>query len=151
MYKKMLVPLDGSSLPECVLAHVRAIGAGCGIPQVVLLTVVEPLPNRVSAEVGESLMIDIEKKAQEDAKDYLAKLAEALRKDGVAAETAIVSGKPDHELLDYVKENQIDLVIMSTHGRTGISRWVLGSVADRVLHHCPVPVLLVPPGGSRAD
>jgi len=147
MYKKMLAPLDGSELAECTLAHTRAVAKGCRVPEVVLLRVVEPFPQ--VSELSEERRRDTEQKAQATAKDYLSKVADSLKKEGIAAQTAIVSGSPDHEVLDYADKNQVDLIIMSTHGRSGPSRWAWGSVTGRVLRHSKVPVLVVSPPGYR--
>lgn len=149
MYKKMLAPLDGSELAECTLTHTRAIAKGCQVPEVVLLRVVEPL--RQVYELGEEWRRNAEAKAQAEAKDYLSKVADSLKKEGIAAEAAVVSGRSADEILDYTKKNQVDLIVMSTHGMSGISRWVLGSVADRVIRHSTVPVLVISPLGCRID
>jgi nucleotide-binding universal stress UspA family protein len=152
MYKKILAPLDGSELSECTLEHLKAVATGCQVPEVVLLRVVEPLP-QVYDDGGLSpeWHKEAQKKAGEFATDYLAKVAASLKKEGIAAETASVSGRAADAILNYAKEHQVDLVVMSTHGRSGVSRWVLGSVADRVVRHSPVPVLTVPPAGCRID
>ncbi len=149
MYKKILAPLDGSELAECTLTHTRAIAKGCQVPQVVLLRVIEPLPQVGELELDEDWRRNAENKAQTAARDYLSKVADSLKKEGIVAETAVVSGRSANEILDYAKKNQVDLIVMSTHGRSGISRWVLGSVADRVLRHSTAPVLLVSPPGCR--
>ena len=75
--------------------------------------------------------------------------AEKLKSQGLTARTAVVSGNPSEEILDFAGKNQVDLIIMSTHGRSGVSRWVMGSVTDRVLRHSMVPVLAVSPPGCR--
>jgi len=153
MYKKILVPLDGSEFSECSLEHVRAVAAGCRVPKVVLLRVVEPLPGVY--ELGEEWRRNTEAKLQVEAKDYLSKVANNLKGDlkkgSVAIETVVVKGNPAYEILEYSKKNQIDLIIMSTHGRSGVSRWVMGSVADRVLRHSLAPVLIVSPAGCRGS
>ena len=147
MYKKILAPLDGSEFSECSLEHVRTVATGCQVPEVILLRVVEPV--RETYELGEDWRRDVEGKAQAEAKDYLAKVADDLKKGGVAAETTVVSGQPAEVILDYAKQNQVELIIMSTHGRSGVSRWAFGSVADRVLRHSAVPVLIVAPAICR--
>lgn len=63
--------------------------------------------------------------------------------------TAIERGKPTEAILDYAKANNVDLIVMSTHGRSGVSKFMLGSVADRVVRHAVQPVLLVTPPGCR--
>ena len=147
MYKKILVPVDGSELAECALGHVRAIAKGCNVPEVVLLMVVEPLRN--TYELGEDWYKSAEEKIRADAKDYLSKEVAALKKDSITASAVVMSDQPAEAILNYAKRNQVDLIIMSTHGRTGVSRWVIGSVADRVVHHSVAPVLSVSPAGCR--
>ena len=150
MYKKILVPLDGSEFSECALGHVRAIAKGCQVPEVVLLRVLEPVPNVVYAYViDDNLRKNIEKNAQTEFKDYLSKTADSLKRDGIVASIVVVSGQPADAILDYTKKNAVDLIIMSTHGRAGLSRWTLGSVADRVVRHSAAPVLTVSPAGCR--
>ena len=146
MYKKILAPLDGSELSECTLEHLKAVATGCQVPEVVLLRVVEPLP-QVYDDGGltPGWHDEAQKKAEEFARDYLAKVAASLKKEGISAETALVQGRAADKILDYIKQNQVDLVVMRTHGRSGVSRWVLGSVADRVLRHSAAPVLAVRP------
>ncbi|MFC2013844.1 universal stress protein [Chloroflexota bacterium] len=147
MYKKILVPVDGSELTECTLEHVRAIAKGCNVPEVILLRVVEPLRNVY--EFGEDWYKGAQEKIQAEAKDYLSKVVAALKKDGITADAVVVSDQPAEAILNYAKRNQVDLIIMSTHGRSGVSRWVIGSVADRVVRHSVAPVLAVSPAGCR--
>lgn len=141
MYTKILAPLDGSEFSECTLKHVRAVATSCNVPEVVLLRVLEPLEG--SYAMSDPWFSEIRDKAQLLAEDYLSKLTNDLKEDGIAAEGVVVRGRPDEEILAYAKNNQVDLVIMSTHGRSGVSRWFIGSVADRVVRHCVVPVLLI--------
>ena len=84
-----------------------------------------------------------------ESQDYLSRTADKLKQEGLAVETAILVGRAADEILGYASQNQVDLIIMSTHGRSGISRWVMGSVADRVLRHSAVPVLIIAPAGCR--
>jgi len=148
-YKKILVPLDGSELAECVLNHVTAIATGCHVPEVVLLGVVEPISQPVYAAFGDEQVRDMQKKTQKYVASYLSKVADSLKEDGIAVQIVVVSGRPAEEILDYANKNQVDLIIMSTHGRSGISRWVLGSVTDKVVRHSVAPVLTISPPGCR--
>ncbi len=152
MYKKILVPMDGSQFSECSLEHVRAIATGCQVPEVILLRVVEPVSPQVYAEgANMDWIADAEKTAQTNAENYVSQLAAKLKKEGVAAQHAISFGRPAEKIVDYARDNHVDLIIMSTHGRSGVSRWVLGSVADRVIHHSAAPVLVVAPQGCRSS
>ncbi len=157
MYKKMLAPLDGSELSECSLEHVRAVATGCQVPEIVLLRVIEPIHEPLEDEgASDDWRRSVRERAQAVAEGYLAKVANSLKKEGIAIETVVVPGGPDtggaaYEILEYAKKNQVDLIVMSTHGRSGISRWALGSVSDRVLRHSAAPVLVVSPAGCRND
>ena len=143
MYQKILAPLDGSELSESILRHVKTVATGCQVPEVVLLTVIQP-PQQVY-EVSADLLRAADERMQAETEDYLSKVADSLKEEGIATQTATIHGTPADEILDYAKKNQVDLIIMSTHGRSGVSRWVFGSVADGVLRHSAVPVLIAPP------
>jgi nucleotide-binding universal stress UspA family protein len=151
MYQKILVPMDGSKLAECVVEHVKLVATGCQVPTVVLLRVVEPIGLRsyLPREVAEGNYRDAKETAEIQAKDYLNEIAERLKTEGIAVETDIVDGLPADEILDYADHKQIDLIVMSTHGKSGISRWWSGSVAEKVVSQSLVPVLIVTPPGCR--
>jgi nucleotide-binding universal stress UspA family protein len=147
MYQKILAPLDGSEFSECALGHVRAVATGCQVPELVLLRVIEPI--RQAFSLSEDLLREIKAEAQASSEEYVAKVADDLKKVNIVAKTVITSGDPAETILDYAKQNQVDLIIMSTHGRSGITRWTFGSVADRVLRHSIAPVLLASPAACR--
>ena len=160
MYNKILSPLDGSKLSECALEHVKAIAAGRQSAVVLLLTVLEPvaLENLESANQShfEEMSRQVEKTNEENqrkAEDYLDKAVKDLSTEGIAAQTVILSPQPAkgvaESILDYAHDNHVDLIIMSTHGRSGISRWAFGSVADRVVQNAKAPVLTITPKGCR--
>lgn len=152
MYKKILAPLDGSELSECGLSHVKAIAGGCSVPEVVLLMVYEPLPRSQLAAYTPS---DFFEKAAKDAHDYaveyMGKKASELKASGINVVIATDEGNPAEQILEYAKQKGVDLIIMSTHGRSGVARWAMGSVADKVIRHSTVPVLTVVPGACRID
>ena len=153
MYKKILTPLDGSEFSECSLAHLKAIAKGCQVPEVVLLAVVEPVPHEgaIAAELGDDWFKNAEKGATEQLQKYLDKVAGNLKNDGIAASTALAKGMPAEEILQYADKNRVDLIIISTHGRSGIVRWAMGGVADRVVRHSKAPVLIASPHACRID
>lgn len=147
MYKKILVPLDGSKLAECVLPHVTAIAAGCGIEKVVLLKVIEPVP----PETPPAADFDaIQKDSVKTAKKYLAKTKAKLTKGGLNVETKVLLGKAADTITDFTQSNKMDLIAIATHGRSGISRWIFGSVADKVVRSSSMPVLLIKPEGGQS-
>jgi nucleotide-binding universal stress UspA family protein len=153
MYQKILVPLDGSEFAECALDHVRTIAGGCQVQTVVLLQVIEPLtifPN-VDKVVANKYR-ETEEKFRISVWDYMGRIADSLQQSNLEVETAVVDidhGDIAGEILNYAEENKIDLLVMSTHGRSGVSRWSAGSVTDRVTRHSVVPVLVVVPRGCR--
>ena len=151
MYSKILAPLDGSEFAECSLDHVKAIALGCQVPEVVLLRVVEPVHSSdlsAYAEAGidtVTLMRDVETGAQA----YISRMVDALKKQGLAVRGVVSTGWAADSIIGFAEENNVDLIVMSTHGRSGLGRWFMGSVADKVVRHSTVPVLTVAPPGCR--
>jgi nucleotide-binding universal stress UspA family protein len=146
MYKKILVPLDGSELAECVLPHVESIARGCGVQNVVFLRVIEPFHMRSGfyySLFNEEDIKSINSGMTAVAEDYLRQLTERTKYDGVIVQSEIITGKVAESIAEYASKNDIDLIIIATHGRSGVSRWVWGSVADRILRSACVPILMV--------
>ena len=146
MYKKILAPMDGSEFSECVLSHIRAIAVGCKVPEVVLFRAIEPvqtpyISNDIFEEAEERVIVEI--------KDFFNKIAEELKADGVSTSQVIVKGYAANEILEYAEKNNVDLIIISSHGSSGIIRWALGSVTDRVTRHASTPVLVITPKACR--
>ena len=136
MFKKILVPLDGSRLAEKVLPQVEKISRCCQ-PEVHLFQVVvtyEIEPEKEKAERTRLLR---------DARLYLEKVAARMGKKKVKSHAVVAYGKDAVQICEYARKNKFDLIAMATHGRSGFSRWALGSVADKVLSCSRVPVLLV--------
>ena len=152
MYKKILVPLDGSGLAECVFQHVKEIAKGCEAGEVELIYVVAPF-NAPFSEFAQSSDImdggDVRsfgvEKYEKWAKEYLDNTAKSFIKDGVPAKSIVLRGTPADVILNYAKDNAIDLIVMSTQGRSGPAKYTLGSVADRVLRQAVAPVMIVRP------
>lgn len=133
MFQKILVPLDGSRLAARVLGPVRRLlGPGA---QLTLLRVVEP---QSEAEHDRTPAVEAAIKAQ------LVQTRELLG-DGASIEAQVLRGDPADEIARYARDAGQDLVAMATHGRSGVERWVRGSVAERVLRACEVPLLLCNP------
>lgn len=146
MYKKILVPLDGSELAECVLPHVATIAGGCGTEEVIFLRVVEPtiIPSAYfGADFSGEELTRLNKEHQIAAADYIDKLVTRTRYGGVKVTGKTIDGRPADVIADFAKDNGIDLITIATHGRSGVSRWVWGSVADRVMRSSCVPVLMI--------
>ena len=146
MYQKVLVPLDGSDLAECVLPHVEAIAKGGGVGSVIFVRVADTFfshPTGGGGELPDELIKKYDAASKAAAERYLKQMASQLDYGKVNIETKVLVGNPAEELADFAKKNRVDLIIIATHGRSGISRWVWGSVADRLLHSASVPVLMV--------
>jgi len=152
MYRKVLVPLDGSELGRCTVDEVmNVVGDGS---QVVLLRVMEVIDSLVvqAGIEAEAALIDLEKvkrENEESARRDLEAVAARLKKEGIEAQAVVLWGRPADVINEYASKNGVDLIVISTHGRSGITRWAFGSVADRVLRSATVPVLLVTPKGCR--
>jgi nucleotide-binding universal stress UspA family protein len=146
MYQKVLVPLDGSELAECVLPHLDILASRGGVKSVTLLRVVKPF-YPVSTILGDSISavdtVSINKEADADAENYLKVLTEKMKYPGVEINWEVMRGNEAESIAEYAKEKEVDLIIIATHGRSGVSRWVMGSVADRVMRSACVPVLMV--------
>ena len=148
MYKKILVPLDGSELSEAVLNHVISIATGCQVPEVILIRVREPLDSSVRVALDPEIAEDLDQAYNDEAASYLEKIAKKLEKKGIGVKLEVLEGNPAEEIIKYSKDNKVDLIVMSTHGRSGFSRIVFGSIADKVLRQTEVPLLLRPAGHS---
>jgi nucleotide-binding universal stress UspA family protein len=133
--RTFLVPLDGSALAEAVLPHVEAIAKqrGSELVDVVLLRVHESLEHVAYTKQ----VVD----------EYLAEVSERLRQAGLEVSSEVLEGNPSEEIIQYASRNPFNLIFMATHGRSGISRWALGSVAQTGVSS---PIFLVRPP-SMAD
>ena len=151
MYKKIMVPLDGSELAECVLPHVEAFIKGFNISDVLLVRVVEPetLPYRIEGGVDPQIIAEKEAGRKSAAKNYLEGIAKRFSHEGTAVHSEVIIGRITESLADYAEENGVDLFIIATHGRSGVTRWVMGSVADKLLRSAIVPVLMVRAPGAK--
>lgn len=141
----ILVPLDGSELAEQALSvgASRARKAGATLH---LVSVHEPLPVMAMPPDFPVAMQDLEERRREEMVQYLESVAAAARASLSTEVTAsVLAGGASAALCEYVETHPVDLVVMTTHGRTGLSRLWLGSVADRMLRRLAVPVLLLHP------
>ncbi len=146
MYQKVLVPLDGSELAECVLPHLDIIAAGCGLNEVVFLRVVKPYVPAANY-MGDGLdLVDatsVNNEAVKAAEKYLAQLYERIKYPGISVRWEVMQGNEADSIAEYAKTKGMDLIIIATHGRSGISRWFMGSVAERVIRSACTPVLII--------
>ncbi len=148
MYNKILVPLDGSKLAECVLPHVENVAKGCGVSEVVLLRICEPpsilsdYPESMPRSWNENVS-KMTKHMENQCSLYLGEIEKQLKDSGLYVRTESRLGDAAAEIVDFADKNEIDLIIMASHGRSGPSRWAYGSTADKVLRSTCVPVMVI--------
>lgn len=144
MYKKIMVPLDGSDFAEEALSHAlklaEAFGSELYLVQVIMSPAMVAVPYDISYQFSESYREAALKEAHDYMSHTAARFAEKLPN---RLHTKVIEGNVIDSLLEYANFNDMDLIVMATHGRSGISRWVLGSVAERLLRTANSPVFLV--------
>jgi nucleotide-binding universal stress UspA family protein len=151
----LLVPLDGSEHGEAVLASTEMLATALKA-RMTLLRVVEPFYYGAALAGGAPMAIPMDldaliESSQESAQSYVTRAADELRKRGLAVETRVEIGTPAQTIVSVASETGAHLIAMATHGRGGVARLVLGSVATRVLQRSDVPVLLVRPAALARD
>ncbi len=143
-YKKILVPLDGSDFSERALPHAQAIARRMGA-SLILVRVVKPLSSLLSVgELPDEEVKTWERRAMEHAEEYLRAWVTKLQEDGFPTKGIVEEASCIAEaVLEAAAEEGADLIVMTTHGRGGVARWVYGSVALKILQGATVPVLLI--------
>jgi nucleotide-binding universal stress UspA family protein len=139
--KKILVPLDGSTRGAMALPYVEAL-ARATQAEIILFRVVV-IPDNHAIYSGAYVVIPQPDELKGEAIKYLSGMARPLQESGLKVSGIIGWGVPADAIIEYAKSNDVDLIAMSTHGRTGIGKWVFGSVTDKVLHAGDTPVLVV--------
>ena len=169
MYKRILVPLDGSKLAECALPHVEELAKSCATEEVFLISVTEQVRGQTRAReayeryrasddiglqrVGTETSIAFGKpgpeitvtfgKLERQALRYLSRIAKKLQAKGIKVCTELLFWPPAEAIIAYAEKNNVDIIVMSSHGRSGPSRSANGRVAEKVLKTSCVPVLMV--------
>lgn len=138
MFKKILVPLDGSELAAKILPQVDELAKAFDA-QLTLMTVGSADVGEISESSSEAMT---EAVARLPAVRYLEQTASALKSKGINVTWVYKQGTPAREIIAYAADKQMDLIAMATHGASEVA-WVLGSVAEKVVSHATVPVLLV--------
>jgi nucleotide-binding universal stress UspA family protein len=141
VYKKILVPLDGSPFAEEVLPQAEALAKSEGA-EIILLRVAVPPARYIFAHnpaVGNSFIKMIEK----EAKDYMKAEVSKLQNEGIKVTGVTRDGIAPDTILEVAEEINADVIAMSTHGRAGVQRWLMGSVSEKVVHHAHIPVMLI--------
>jgi universal stress protein A len=145
MFTRILVPTDFSEPSDAALQYARMVASKFGA-SLHLLHVFEPSPylaGAVSAEVYVADASAIRAELMEHAKNQLAERVTAGDRERYGARTEIVTGQSASSIVKYATERHMDLIVMGTHGRSGISHLLLGSVAEHVVRAAPCPVLTV--------
>jgi nucleotide-binding universal stress UspA family protein len=153
MYSKMLVPLDGSEASERAVAHAQSVAKALGA-RVYLLQIISLTHEYEAFHGGDESLTTIEYSRdtarqitaarQTRAEEYLAAIAARLEGEGIQVEASVRQGPTLDNIMNFIEETGIDLVVMSTHGRGGLQRFLVGSVTDRVIRSSRVPVLAIP-------
>jgi nucleotide-binding universal stress UspA family protein len=145
MYKKIVVPLDGSDLSEAALPHARALAEKTGAELLLLRVAVSPLYLEAPLDpTFSAVIVESALTMQKEAAQYLERIAAPLREADLNVTTQVHDGGVAAEaILNEATKFGADLIVMSTHGRSGVTRWLIGSVADRVVHGAQIPVMLI--------
>jgi len=175
MYKKIIVPLDGSKLAEEVLPHLKQIALGCGVSEVILVTVTQRIKGKTDIAAGVDdlspsnlgltvfaadrfyagkafttnpsvkVSVSIGKMAK-TGYDYLVKIAKQLEKQDIPSSVVVLIGNVADEVVSFAKQENADLIIMASKGRTSLKKWDVGNAADQVFKMVEnIPILLVKP------
>jgi nucleotide-binding universal stress UspA family protein len=139
MFDPVMVPLDGSLLAECVLQHVVAIARAFDA-KVILLRVLDKKQASEKAQLFDLVNWQINKTG---AKLYLEKISTRLQKSGLRIETAVLEGLVAESITEYALKRGVKLIILSSHGRSGLSRWGISSVTQKIIFSAPTSVLII--------
>jgi nucleotide-binding universal stress UspA family protein len=145
MFEHILLPLDGSELAEQALPPALKLAERFDA-QITLLRVIQPpyVATHISGSAYGEVINSLRRIAYEEGMSYLKRQQAALKEQGCEVHLHMVEGDDVAGIiLNLIGSLEIDTVVMSTHGRGGISRWVYGSVADKVLRAATVPILLI--------
>ncbi len=149
MYEKILVPLDGSKVGEAAIPNVENLAlklASCSEVEVSLVQVISDMTFDFLTENDAAQLpyseVDIQQ-IKGMAQKYLDKIADEFRSKGIKVNTRTVEGHAAEEIIKTAQDINADLIAMSTHGRSGLGRWALGSITDKILRESKIPVLTV--------
>ena len=152
MLKHILIPLDQSALSETALNYATQLTGPDS--QITLLTVLVPPDLSISTMYGTDGLAQVaqdvesyesvERQMRVQAEDYLRNIARRLSASGLRVNIAVHTGRDADVIVEEAATLAVDAIVMATHGRSGISRWLLGSVTQKVLHAAPCPVMVIP-------
>ena len=140
MYKRILLPLDGSKIAEQALPHATALAKRFQA-ELILLKVLVPLSSNLNLPPGAAKTA--EAATRELVGEYLDRVAASVQEKGLSITTVSKTGRPHEEIIRFAETEPVDIVVICTRGQSGLSRWLMGSVADRVARGVSIPVLLV--------
>lgn len=142
-YRKILVCLDGSPLAEAALPHAQMLASDEQAELILLRISANPAAEFSFSDPG--LANSLIQEMEAEALAYMQSARAKLQRAGFRTSFLICQGPIAETILKTAAENHVDVIVMSTHGRSGVQRWLLGSVADRVVTHSNIPVMLIRP------
>lgn len=146
MFKRILVPLDGSKFAEAALPQAQMLAECSGSDGSIELLRVAVHPSSYVYVADPTALANLYDSDLAHCQDYLKQVASRLTETALTpVSTAVLEGPVADAVLDYAETSGADLIVMSTHGRSGMERWLLGSVAEKVVRGAKMPVLLVRP------
>ena len=145
MYERILVPLDGSEVAEVALPYAEQLAGRLG-SQIILMSV-----SRSTEEQDQQVLRSYLQKTVEATREKAARYLEKPAGEAITIEPMILVGDPAEGIVDYAERGDIGLIVMATHGRSGIRRWALGSIAEKVVRATKQPVVLIRAKGARPD
>ncbi|MCU0492369.1 MAG: universal stress protein [Chloroflexaceae bacterium] len=145
MYNHILVPLDGSRLAEQIIPHVEALATVGSTPTITLMRAVpreypDPIEGATSHDIHDPM-----RQLTGEARTYLDDVASRLRSKGHTVETEVMIKPPADAIVDFASHHNVDLIAIATHGRSGVGRFMYGSVTQKVMSATSVPMLVVRP------
>lgn len=151
-FHRLLVPLDGSQTAAAVLPYVRRLAS----PQHTVVLVFQAAPRSIPPVAAMEAppppaIFEADERLREEAARYVESVTAGLRAEGFDAESHVRIGDAAQTILELARERAVDLIAMTTHGRTGLGRLVFGSVAEQVIRQSPVPVFLVRVAAEEAE
>jgi len=143
LIRRILLPLDGSTVGEAAIPYAETLAQVLGSELVLFRVIKPPVPIGIESPAMSNIYEEELERTKASAVVYLDGLGKALQEKGVSTSRAMNLGPPADQIIDYAEANAIDLIAMSTHGRSGIGRWVFGSVTDKVVHTGNTAVLTI--------
>jgi len=145
LLKRIMVPLDGSKMGENSLKIVEPLASQLGA-EIVLFQAVEPVRYIPGFEtMVPNVVLPSDDEVKHAAVEYLRSVEQAFRQKGIKTSVAVVADAPAEAIIDYAEANDISIIAMTTHGLSGIKRWVFGSTTEKVLQAGSKPLLIIPP------